>query len=131
MITPLRVGVVGVGYLGRIHAKIYSQMPGVDLVGVVDIDRDACDEVSGLHGCPGYIDPRALIGKTDAVSIAVPTSVHGEVALPYLDAGIHVLLEKPVAPTVAEAETIVAAAEERGLVLLIGHLNDSMRALWN
>jgi len=122
MNTPLRVGVVGVGYLGRIHAKIYSQMPGVELVGVVDIDQNACEEISGLHGCPGYTDPRALIGKADAVSIAVPTSTHGEVTLPYLDAGIHTLLEKPIAPTVTEAETIVAAAEERGLVLLIGHL---------
>lgn len=113
---------VGVGYLGRIHAKIYSQMPGVELAGVADIDRDASDEISSLYGCPGFTDPNALIGKADAVSIAVPTSVHGEVTLPYLDAGIHVLLEKPVAPTVAEAETIVATAEQRGLVLLIGHL---------
>lgn len=122
MSAPLRVGVVGVGYLGRIHAKIYSEMPGVELVGVADIDRDTCDEISKLHGCMGYTDPRALIGKVDAVSVAVPTSVHGQVTLPYLDAGVHALLEKPIAPTVAEAEKIAAAAEERGLVLLVGHL---------
>jgi len=122
MIDPLRIGVVGVGYLGRIHAKIYSRMPGVQLVGVADIDRDTADEVSRLYGCPGYTDPCTLIGKADAVSIAVPTSVHRQVALPYLDAGIHTLLEKPIAPTVAEAESIVAAAEGRGLILLIGHL---------
>ena len=113
---------MGVGYLGRIHAKIYSQMPGVELVGISDIDRDTCDEISGLYGCQGFTDPQALIGRADAVSIAVPTSVHREVTLPYLDAGVHTLLEKPVAPTVSDAEAIVAAAEERGLVLLIGHL---------
>ena len=122
MNVPLRVGVVGVGYLGRIHARIYSQMPNVKLIGVADIDGDVAAEISGLYGCPGFTDPYALIGKVDAVSIAVPTSVHGKVALPYLNGGVHMLLEKPIAPTVAEAESIVAAAEARGLVLLIGHL---------
>jgi predicted dehydrogenase len=97
-------------------------MNDVELVGVADIDRDTTDEISRQYGCSGFIDPCALIGKVDAVSIAVPTSAHREVALPYLDAGIHALLEKPIAPSVVEAESIVAAAERRGLVLLIGHL---------
>lgn len=122
MSSPLRLGVVGVGYVGRIHAKIYSQMPNVELVGVADINPATAAEVSNEYGCQGFTDPNALLDKTDAVSISVPTSVHGEVAMPYLEAGVHMLLEKPIAPTVQEAERIVATAEKRGIVLLIGHL---------
>lgn len=122
MTAPLRLGVVGVGYLGSIHAKIYAGMPNVKLVGVADINADRAGEISSAFGCAGFTDPYALIGKVDAISVSVPTSVHGEVAMPYLDAGVHMLLEKPVAPTVREAEAIVAAAEQHGLILLIGHL---------
>lgn len=122
MTSKLRLGVVGVGYLGRIHAKIYSQMPNVKLIGVADINADTAREISSQYNCQGFTDPYALIGKVDAVSISVPTSAHGEVAIPYIQAGVHMLLEKPIAPTVSEAETIVAAADEKGIVLLIGHL---------
>ncbi len=122
MTSPLRVGVVGVGYLGRIHAKIYSQMSNVNLVGVADINTDTATEISSQYRCQGFTDPYALIGKVDAVSVCVPTSVHGEVAVPYLESGVHMLLEKPIAPTVGQAETIVAAADSKGVVLLIGHL---------
>ncbi len=122
MTGPLRVGVIGVGYLGQIHAKIYAGMPEVQLVGVADIDSGRAEEVSARYGCRGYTDPYALIGHVDAISIAVPTTAHRDVALPYLQAGVHVLLEKPIAPNVAEAEEIVAAAEDAGVVLLIGHL---------
>ena len=122
MTSPIRVGVIGVGYLGRIHAKIYASMPEVELVGVADIHSDTASEIAALHGCHAHDDPYALIGHVDAVSVAVPTSVHREVALPYLEAGVHMLLEKPIAPTVAEATTIVDTAERIGVVLLIGHL---------
>lgn len=122
MTSRLRLGVVGVGYLGRIHTKIYSQMPNVKLVGVADINAETAREISSQYDCQGFTDPYALIGKVDAVSISVPTSVHGEVAIPYLEAGVHTLLEKPIAPTVSVAESIVAAADETGVVLLIGHL---------
>lgn len=122
MTSPLRLGVVGVGYLGSIHAKIYSNMSNVELIGVADINPDSAAKVSSECGCQGFTDPFSLIGKVDAVSVSVPTSVHREVALPYLDGGVHMLLEKPIAPTVVEAETIVAEAENHGLVLLIGHL---------
>lgn len=122
MTTPVRVGVVGVGYLGSIHARIYAAMPGVELVGVADIIKDTADRVAGDHGCQSYTDPYSLIGKVDAVSVVVPTTVHKQVALPYLDAGVHMLLEKPIAPSVDEAEQIVSAAEQAGVVLLIGHL---------
>ncbi len=117
-----RIGVIGVGYLGRIHAKIYAGMPDVELVGVADIDADTVGEISGQYQCAGHTDPYALIDQVDAVSIAVPTSVHKEVALPYIDAGKQVLLEKPIAPTVTEAKVIVDRADRAGVALLIGHL---------
>ncbi len=118
----LRVGVVGVGYLGRIHAKIYAGMPEVDLVGIADIDEATAHEIANLHGCTAYTDPYALIDRVDAVSIVVPTSAHKDVALPYIVAGRHVLLEKPIASTVTEAQEIVESAESIGVKLLIGHL---------
>ncbi len=122
MSNCLRVGVIGVGYLGRIHAGIYARMPDVELVGVADINPNTAGEIAGCYDCAGYQDPYALVDKVDAVSIAVPTSVHMDVALPYLNAQVHTLLEKPIAPTVSEAETIVEAAEDSGVILLIGHL---------
>jgi len=122
MTDPLRVGVVGVGYLGSIHASIYARMPGVRLAGVADIEPATASEVGARHSCPYYTDPYALIEDVDAVSIAVPTSCHCEVGLPYLEAGKHMLMEKPVAPTVEAAEKLVAKAEEAGTVFLVGHL---------
>ncbi len=122
MSDALRIGVIGVGYLGRIHAKIYAGMPDVELVGVADINARTAGEISGQYQCAGHTDPYALIDQVDAVSIAVPTSAHKEVALPYIEAGKHVLLEKPIAPTVTEAQVIVEHADHAGVALLIGHL---------
>lgn len=122
MSDPLRVGVVGVGYLGSIHAGIYARMPGVRLAGVADIEAATASAIGERHGCPHYTDPFALIDDVDAVSIVVPTSCHSEVAMPYLEAGKHMLMEKPVAPTVQEAEKLVARAEAVGKVFLVGHL---------
>lgn len=122
MNEPLRVGVVGVGYLGSIHAGIYARMPDVHLAGVADIEPATASTIGNRHGCPHHTDPYALIEDVDAVSIAVPTSCHSEVALPYLQAGKHMLMEKPVAPTVKEAEELVARAEAAGKVFLVGHL---------
>jgi len=122
MASPLRVGVVGVGYLGSIHAGIYAQMPGIELAGVADIEPDTASRIGAAHSCPYYTDPYALIDEVDAVSVAVPTSSHFEVAVPYLEAGKHMLMEKPVAPTVAEARALVEKAEEAGTVFLVGHL---------
>lgn len=118
----LRVGVVGVGYLGRFHALIYSRHPEVDLVGVVDIDAETCRRVAEEAGCAAYNDPAELLDGVDAVSIVVPTTVHWEVSRPFIEAGIHVLLEKPIAATVDEGAKIVDAAERAGVVLQIGHL---------
>lgn len=119
---PTTVGVVGVGYLGRFHARIYAEMPDAELVGVADIDHDTANSVARQYGCKCYTDPNALLGQVDAVSIVVPTISHKEVALPYLRKGVHVLLEKPVANTLENAVEVVEEAEEQGVVLQIGHL---------
>jgi predicted dehydrogenase len=122
MHARLRVGVVGVGYLGRFHALIYSRMGQVELVGVVDNDRARARQVAAEAGCCALAHHLDLLGRVDAVSIVVPTSVHLEVARPFLEAGVHTLLEKPIAPSWEEGRSIVALAEAGGALLQIGHL---------
>ena len=120
--TKLRVGVVGVGYLGRFHALIYSRMPEVELVGVVDIDPEVARRVAGESGCQAFEQTSDLLGKVDAVSVVVPTSFHLQEARPLLQGKVHMLMEKPIAATREEGEEIVHLAEEAGVVLQIGHL---------
>ncbi len=122
MTAPLRVGVVGVGYLGSIHAAIYAAMDDVELVGVADIDAEVARSVAGRHGCRACTDAMQLVDEVDAVSVAVPTSAHREVAEAFLRKGVHTLLEKPMASTVAEAASILAVADDSGAILQIGHL---------
>ncbi len=122
MTANLRAGVVGVGYLGKFHARIYSDMPDVDLVGVVDSNAAVAQAIGGQYGAASYTDYRDLLDKVDVVSIVVPTSLHREVTLPFIEAGVHVLLEKPVASTLEDAQAIVDAADRRGVSLQIGHL---------
>ena len=118
----MRVGVIGVGYLGRFHARIYADMPDVELIGVADIDAQAAQSVAQAHGCAAYTNATELIDKVDAVSIVVPTFAHLAVARPFLERGIHTLLEKPIAPTYEEALKLVELAERDGVILQIGHL---------
>lgn len=118
----MRVGVIGVGYLGRFHARIYADMPDVELVGVADIDAQAAQTTAKTHGCAAYTNANELVDKVDAVSIVVPTVAHLSVARPFLERGIHTLLEKPIAPTYEEALKIVELAERDGVILQIGHL---------
>ncbi len=119
----LRIGVVGTGYLGKFHARIYNDMPDVNLVGIADIDEDAARAVAKDCGdCPTYTDSLKLLDKVDAVSIVVPTEHHLEVSRPFLEKGIHMLLEKPVAPSYEESLEIVELAEKSGAILQIGHL---------
>jgi predicted dehydrogenase len=118
----LRVGVVGVGYLGRFHALIYARLPGVELVGVADTRAEVAQQVATEAGCAAYADGRDLLGKVDAVSVVVPTTAHLAVARPFLEHGTHVLLEKPIATTAEEGRAIVQLARRSGAVLQIGHL---------
>ncbi|MCB1866248.1 MAG: Gfo/Idh/MocA family oxidoreductase [Chromatiales bacterium] len=118
----LRVAVVGVGYLGRFHARIYRDLPDVELVGVCDRDAARAAAVAAEYGCAVIEDFRTLPGRVDAVSVVVPTTAHAEVAEPLLAAGIPVLLEKPIAPDLADADRIIAAARAGGAMLQIGHV---------
>ena len=119
---PLRVGVVGVGYLGSIHARIYQKMANVDLVAVMDTNAEQGSQVARECDCSFVQDPDSLLDIVDAVSIVVPTSLHREIAEPFLDKGIPVLLEKPVAHTVEDAREIVYLAKQSRTLLQIGHL---------
>jgi predicted dehydrogenase len=113
--------VIGVGHLGQHHARVLASMPGAVLTAVVDIDPDKASRVAATYGAAAHGDWRAIVEQVDAVSIAVPTTVHAEVALGCLEAGLHVLVEKPIAASVEEADAIVAAAARRGAVLAVGH----------
>jgi predicted dehydrogenase len=117
-----RVGVVGVGYLGKLHARIYAGMPDVQLVGVADVDAKAAQEVASQHGCAAYADPAELLDKVDAISIVVPTSLHLKVAQPFLARGVHMLMEKPLAPNLAEAQQLVELADRSRGIFQVGHL---------
>jgi predicted dehydrogenase len=122
MAGKVRVGVVGVGYLGRFHALIYSRMADVELVGVVDADPQRACEVAAEAGCPVFADAGRLTAAADALSVVVPTTAHLDVAAPLLRSGIHMLLEKPIAATVADGGEIVRLAEASGAILQIGHV---------
>ncbi len=119
---PVRVGVIGVGYLGKIHAQIYKRMPDVELVGVVDTHEVAAKQVAEDCECEAWTNIDDIIDKIDAVSIVVPTGLHLEVARPFLEKNIHMLLEKPVAPSFEESEELVELAEKSGVVFQVGHL---------
>jgi predicted dehydrogenase len=119
--APLRVAVVGVGHLGRHHARILSSLPGATLVGVVDLEPDRAAEIATACETRPFTDFRDLIGQVDAVSIAVPTEAHLETALAFLEHGIPVLVEKPIARSVEQADRLIAAAEASGAVLAVGH----------
>ena len=119
---PVRIGVVGAGYLGSIHARIFSRLSDVKLVGVADINPIVGQAVANKYGTAFVSDGRELINKVDAVTVAVPTSNHREVSESFLAAGIPVMLEKPIAHTINDAESIVGIAESNGCLLQIGHL---------
>lgn len=119
---PVKVAVVGAGYLGRFHAQKYAALDGADLVAVVDKVAARAEAVAAECGCAAVTDVAEVLDRIDAASVVVPTSLHHTVAKPLLLAGRHVLLEKPIAPTLAEAEDLVDAAAAGGAVLQIGHL---------
>lgn len=127
--TPLRTAVIGVGYLGKFHAQKYARLPDARLVAVVDADRETARRIAEENQCEALTDAKALIGRVDAVSIVVPTQLHAEVALPLIEAGIHCLVEKPFAATVAQAEVMLEAARRKGIVLQVGHL-ERFNPIW-
>jgi predicted dehydrogenase len=131
MTARLPVGVVGVGALGLHHARHLASIGEVDLVGVYDAAPARATQVAGEVGTTAYRDLDRLLSKVKAVTIAVPTPAHAEVGLQALERGIAVLMEKPLAATVAEADRLIAAAERHGAPLHVGHIerfNPAIRA---
>ncbi len=130
--SNVRVGVVGVGYLGQHHARIYSELPGVELVGVVDVDQEKAGRVAAQSRTRAIATHRDLLDQVQAVSIVVPTVNHYEIARDFLEAGIDVLLEKPMTVTLEEADRLIDLAAKKDAILQIGHLerfNSVVRAL--
>lgn len=118
----IKVAVIGVGYLGKFHAQKYAQLPQTELVAVVDIDPLVAQEVANACHCQALTDYQDLLGQVAAVSIAVPTVHHFAIARDFLACQTHVLLEKPMTTTLAEAQILNSLAKEQGVVLQIGHL---------
>src|SRR6202050_3298195 len=120
---PLRVGVVGVGVMGSNHARLFSDMAVVELVGVADPDVKQRDFVARTLGCAAFADIDGLLREgVDAITIAAPTHLHHDLALECISRGVHVLVEKPIAPSVEEGRAIVAAARRAGVTLMVGHV---------
>jgi predicted dehydrogenase len=117
----VRVAVIGVGHLGKHHARLLAGTDGAELVAVVDTESDRAAAAAEATGARAVSDFRDLIGQVDAVSIAVPTELHRDVAMPFLERGTAVLVEKPITKTVAEGEELIAAALKSGATLAAGH----------
>ena len=118
----LRVGVVGVGYLGQFHAEKYSKMSDVELVGIVDINQSRAEAVARKLNTTIYTEHQALFGKVDAVSIAVPTPSHFVIARDFLKNNIDILIEKPITQTIEEADELIRLSESKNLMVQVGHL---------
>jgi len=128
----MRTAVVGVGYLGRFHAQKYRTVPGSELIGIADPSAAARAAVGAELGVPAHADYRELLGRVDAVSIVTPTPLHYAIAREFLEAGAHVLVEKPMTATLAEGEGLIETARRARRVLQVGHLerfNAAVQAL--
>jgi predicted dehydrogenase len=116
----VKAAVIGVGHLGRHHARILSGLPGVSLAGVVDTDRERASQIASECGTTAFRNAREIAGLELAV-IAAPTESHARIAMPLVEAGVHLLVEKPVTQTLAEADALIEAAKRHGIVLAVGH----------
>ncbi|MFO1491136.1 MAG: Gfo/Idh/MocA family oxidoreductase [Kiritimatiellia bacterium] len=121
-IPSLLMGVCGVGALGQHHARILASMPGVQLAGVHDADPARAAEIAAKHGVRAFASLEDLAASVDAACVVVPTDLHHAVATQLLQAGLHLLIEKPIAATTAEAEDLVRLAQKRNLILQVGHI---------
>ncbi|HEX8369027.1 MAG TPA: Gfo/Idh/MocA family oxidoreductase [Pyrinomonadaceae bacterium] len=133
--TKLRTAVIGVGSLGRHHARNYAAFGKegrTEFVGVCDASEETARQIAAENSCDYFTDWRALVEKVEAVSIVTPTETHSEIACAFLEKGVHVLVEKPIARNLAEADLMIKAAEKSGAKLMVGHLeryNPAMLAL--
>ena len=120
--AKVKVGIVGVGHLGAIHAKVYSKLDNVDLVGVCDCNLERALEIGKKYHTKSYADYEDLFDKVDAASIVVPTSLHYNIAKEFLNHGIHVLIEKPITKTLSEADELIEIAQKKNLIIQVGHV---------
>src|SRR5678815_1270741 len=120
--NKIKAAVVGVGYLGRFHAQKYAQIPGCELVAVVDGREDVRNAVAAEVHTRAVGDYRELLGQVDAVSVVTPTPAHFEIADAFLATGAHVLVEKPITETPAQARSLITRAAEKRRILQVGHL---------
>ena len=133
--SKLRFAVIGTGHLGSFHARVYSLIKdkaGIDFVGVCDIDEKVAREAARKYNTRHFTDYHSLIDKVDAVSIVVPTVLHHKIARDFLKAGKHVLIEKPMAKTIEEADELIALAKQKGVIIQVGHIerfNAAVRAI--
>jgi predicted dehydrogenase len=130
--NKLKCAVIGAGYLGKFHAEKYASLKDCELVAVVDINAEAAQLVAEKYGAVAMTDYHELLGKVDAVSVVVPTSFHHAVSKDFLNAGCHVLVEKPITVTVEEADELIAIAHDKNVILQVGHLerfNPAVRGL--
>ena len=128
----MNVAVIGAGHMGRYHAEKFARCEGARLAAVVDADASRAAKLAGTYGCAARSELAGISAEADAAVIAVPTDRHYEVALACLREGLHLLVEKPLAPTLEQADALIAAAEARGVVLQVGHVerfNKAFRAL--
>src|SRR5262252_2938250 len=118
----MKVAVIGVGHLGKHHARLYAEMPAVELVGIVDILPDRAAEIAQSHRTQALSDYRELFGKVNAVSLAVPTTEHARIGTELLRNGIDVLVEKPIADTIDGAQALIETAAQHDRILQTGHV---------
>jgi predicted dehydrogenase len=118
----LRVGVIGVGYLGQHHARVFSGLDGVELVGVADTDSGKAAGIAKAYGCRSFNGHAELVEICDVLSIVTPTTMHHAIAIDCLNAGRDLFIEKPITESLAEAREIIESAENKGLILQVGHL---------
>lgn len=118
----IRVAVIGVGYLGQFHVEKYQKMENVELVGIVDIDKQRANEIAKRFKTKAFYDYHDVIGKIDAASVVVPASNHYQITKNLLEAGVHVLVEKPITLNPDEADELIEIAKINSLVLQVGHL---------
>lgn len=122
IMSSLKMGVIGIGHLGVHHARIVSSLPEVELIGICDINASQARRIASQYKTAAYTDYRQLLTKVDAVSIAVPTPLHYQIAKDFINAQVHCLIEKPITPNLAEAEELLALVKQKNLILQVGHI---------
>ena len=130
--NKIRVGVVGVGHIGREHARIYSRLPDVQFVGLYDLDTQVAEKAAQRHGVRVFPTAQALAEEVDAATISTPTNTHYEIASIFFERGRHLLVEKPITDSLDQARALVDLAQRKNLVLQVGHIerfNPALNAL--